>query len=65
METITCTCKICKANAAKLGKTGLSANVPSTLLAAVKGKRHGLVYSANDPSIIGKATRDRLGISAA
>jgi hypothetical protein len=65
METITCTCKICKTNAAKLGKASLSANVPSALLVATKGKRHGLVYYANEPGAFGQATRERLGISAA
>lgn len=65
MTTITCTCKTCKTNS---HGAGLSALVPETLLAALGNTaetRHGLVYSANDPSFVGRITRDRLGIQAA
>lgn len=63
MELITCNCKVCKIN-----KGPLSANVPSTLLDQLGRDRktvHGLVYSANDPSFVGRVTRDRLKITAA
>jgi hypothetical protein len=65
MTTITCTCKTCKTNSKG---AGLSALVPASLLTAMGNTtktRHGLVYSANDPSFVGRVTRERLNISAA
>lgn len=66
---IECNCKVCKANAAKIGKTApLAAMVPARLLDATKGAKgaaHGLVYSANDPSAVGVATRKATGLEAA
>ncbi len=66
MTAITCTCQICKANAAKLGVEILGANIPTALAALTTDKkaRHGLVYNANDPSAVGKAVRARTGITA-
>lgn len=63
MTRIECTCKTCKANAAKLGKTApLAALVPAPLAAAVKGDTHGLVYDAHNPSALGAAMRRATGI---
>jgi hypothetical protein len=60
MIEIRCACRTCKTNS---GGHALAANVPAALLAAMgKGARHGLVYSAHDPSFVGRVTRDRLGI---
>ena len=64
---VTCNCKTCKTNAAKMGVSApLAAMVPDTLLAAVGGKRHGLVHMAHDPNAIsGAAARARTGVVAA
>jgi len=65
MTNITCTCKTCKTNSKG---AGLSALVPASLLADMGNTaktRHGLVYSAHDPSFVGRVTRDRLHITAA
>lgn len=65
---VECNCKICQTNAAKLGKAvPLAAMVPAPLLAASKGKgqAHGLVYSANDPTVVGVAVRKSTGLEAA
>lgn len=61
-----CNCKTCKANAAKIGATApLAALAPAHLVAAAKGKAHGIVFSAHDPSAVGVATRKATGIEAA
>lgn len=65
MTTITCTCKICKRNG---NGAALSAIVPADLLTTMGDTaktRHGLIYSAHDPSFVGRVTRDRLNIVAA
>jgi hypothetical protein len=64
MTRITCTCEICLNNN---GGQPLHALVPGTLpetLLKTKSGRHGLVYSANDPSIVDVAVRARTGIQA-
>ena len=59
---IECGCEVCRNN--NNGEP-LAALVPETmpqhLLKSAKG-RHGLVYSANDPSIIGDAVRAATGL---
>lgn len=61
---ITCQCKTCKTNAAKLGLAKLTADVPDTLYQQMGSKaRHGLVYIAFDPSVLGESNRDRLGVT--
>lgn len=62
MIRIECACKICKNN--NHGKK-LAARVPAALHAKLKGKFHGTVYSAHDPSIVGVAVRAATGIEAA
>lgn len=60
-----CNCKVCNANAAKIGKSApLAALVPAPLAAAVKGKAHGLVYDAHNPDAMGAAVRRATGIEA-
>lgn len=61
---ITCNCKVCKANAVRLGLTGpLAADVPAALLATMGGKRHGLVHVAHDPNrVTGAAARLTLDV---
>lgn len=70
MDTIrvTCDCDICAVNARTLGlDLPLAADwTPKTEKAAktLRGvkARHGLVYSAYDPTFVGQATRAALGI---
>ena len=66
MTEIQCSCKVCKANAAQLGLTlPLRAEAPAPLVAAVKGKVHGLVHMAHDPNgVTGAAARARTGVRA-
>lgn len=62
MTIIVCKCNICRRNGGPL-----AASAPEALLSALGDTakaRHGLVYSANDPSALGRVTRERLGISA-
>jgi hypothetical protein len=62
---IACNCKVCKTNAAKLGLTApLRAKVQQATLDAVRGKTHGLVYIAHDPSSVGRAARAAAQIEA-
>lgn len=59
---IACSCKVCKRNGGPL-----SATVPTALLADLGDTaktRHGLIYSAHDPSFVGRVTRQNLGIRA-
>jgi len=67
VKVITCKCKTCKANAVTLGKPALSANIPPAMevIAKTSAGRHGLVWTANDPSAVGKAARARIGVTAA
>lgn len=62
---IECSCTICRNNNTANPGNPLSAVVPDTmpqkLLKSASG-RHGLVYSANDPSIIGDAVRAATGL---
>lgn len=63
MTRITCTCKTCKTNAAKLGRPfPLAADVPGPLAKAVGKQTHGLVYDAHNPSAMGAAMRRTTGI---
>lgn len=66
MTRIECTCKVCQANAAKIGKASLAALVPDSALATANapGGIHGVVYSANDPTFVGQRVRDLTGIQA-
>lgn len=66
MTEIQCSCKTCNTNAATLGKTlPLRAEAPAVLVAAVKGKVHGLVHMAHDPNpVTGHAARTRTGVKA-
>ena len=58
-ERITCECRICKTNAAKIGQPfPLAAMCDPRALDAAKGKTHGLVHLAHDPQF--KVVRDRL-----
>lgn len=63
MTRIECNCQTCRDNAARLGITApLAAEVPTALLAKCKGKTHGLVYTAHDPSMVGEVARRQTNI---
>ena len=67
MTEITCTCKVCTDNAARLGVEILGARVPDALTHLTKraSGRHGLVHLANDPHpLTGAAGRARTGVTA-
>lgn len=58
--TVSCKCKTCKVNAEKLGLSlPLRAECSAMTLRACKGKAHGIVYLAHDPSPIAAAARER------
>jgi hypothetical protein len=61
---ITCKCKICKANAAKLGvESPLTATVSSAQGQALAAKnKHFLVHAAFDPSALGRSTRKQYAV---
>ena len=63
MARITCSCEICKDNAAHVGATfPLQADVPAKMAKAVGAQTHTLVHDAHDPSAIGVAMRRVTGI---
>ena len=68
MTRIECNCQTCQDNATRLGMAApLRADVPNALLAKCRGAkgRHGLVYSAHDPSAVGVAVRRTTSIRPA
>lgn len=63
MQRVECGCHVCRGNN---GGSPLAALVPPALAEKAKGAkgRHGLVYSANDPSVVGEAVRKQTGLRA-
>jgi len=55
MVQVECSCSICKANAAKVGKPlPLRAEITPAFLAALKGKPHAAVFEAHHPIFGGR-----------
>jgi hypothetical protein len=65
-RTVTCSCKVCKINAEKVGASfPLTATVPAAHLdgrKVDKALRHSLVTDAHNPGALGKAMRLRIGL---
>lgn len=65
MTRITCSCEICKDNAALVGATfPLQADVRAKMAKAVGSNTHTLVHDAHDPSPLGVAMRRVTGLVA-
>jgi hypothetical protein len=64
--TVTCSCKVCKINAEKIGAAlPLAATVPTAHLTGRKvdaSLRHILVRDAHDAGMIGRGVRARTGL---
>ena len=55
---VTCDCKVCKANAAKIGvEFPMVAFVNPKMAAQVGKQTHGVVYMAHEPAMAKAATR--------
>jgi len=56
MVQVECSCNICKANAAKLGKSlPLRAEITEAFLTVLKGKAHAAVAEAHHPLLGGRS----------